>query len=102
MPVLPLDQAVPAGVALASSDPLDSATLVTNTVPEPVEFFFTGANQIQLVKDQVYCFTFEVQQGAIGNDNYRFGYDWSVLPAPQHPACMQITTAFGGRNRLTI
>lgn len=78
-----VDQAIPEGIPIASSDPFDSALFTTASAPEPVEFLFTGANQIQFVKDKVYCFSIE-RPNTQSMDVMRFGF-WNHGLQPGHP-----------------
>ena len=81
----PLASALPEGAALAVSEQIDTSTLVRTPDIGPVEFAFTGVNQIQLVKDKVYCLVFDLI-GTPPNpsyDAYRFGFHWAIVP-PRH------------------
>lgn len=78
---MPVESATPDGARLAISEPINVLDLQSSTEPPniaPVEFFFTGANQIQLVKDKVYCLVFERPQVNLVWDSYRFGFDHSL------------------------
>lgn len=79
-----LEYARPEGVALAVSEPVMASTLNPAPYTEPVEFFFTGANQLQFVKDKVYCLAFEIPDGQLSpSDNFRFGFNMFIRP-PKH------------------
>jgi hypothetical protein len=82
---MPIGTAKPEGVALATSEPVDSLTLAPmggDPVCEPVEFTFVGANKIQFVKDKIYCLVLHRPSPLPATvwDAYRTGFDSSYQP----------------------
>lgn len=78
----PVDTAVPEGASLAASDPFDSELIVLSPDIQPIEFHFTGANQIQFEKGKVYCLSVE-RPNTNSADVIRFGFYMGVQL--QHP-----------------
>jgi len=69
----PVTSATPEGAVLASSQPVDSETIVLSPDIQPIEFFFGPLDQIQFEKGKVYCFA--IERGDIGSaDVIRFGF----------------------------
>jgi hypothetical protein len=68
----PVGTAMPEGAPLAISEPIDSGGLAVSPDIQPVEFLFTGANQIQFELNKVYCLALE--RPAESADVIRFGF----------------------------
>jgi hypothetical protein len=82
--------AQPVGTALATSDPLDIATIsaaATDSSGILYELFFTGANQIQLTAGTNYCIAIEIATGTFYNPNgvgVGAMIDWDLEDNPTH------------------